>query len=239
MKMSGHVWCVVVMLTLFVCCCVVHTSSPTEPPGPPGIPASREVKIKQGKLRGFVLKYKRGAVEIFLGIPYASPPVGSQRFMPPGSPPPWPGVRLADSFGPVCPQNPPDISNEKEALKAMSAGRYNYLKRLLPYLRNQSEDCLYLNIYAPSPGLLLKSGDITLQFRLIFCLRREVLYDRHRYGISFPSVMAKRKPHRNINGEMLIWMESRNLDGISCTERNNLTAFHQAEISASLARTSI
>ena len=27
-----------------------------------------------------------------------------------------------------------------------------YLRKLLPYLRNQSEDCLYLNIYAPVTG---------------------------------------------------------------------------------------
>jgi len=124
-------------------------------PQQPSIPLTREIVIKQGKLRGIALKSSnpnRGPVDIFLGIPYAAPPVGTQRFMPPGSPPPWPGVRQADSFGPVCPQKPPDISNEKEALKAMSAGRFHYLKRLLPYLRNQSEDCLYLNIYAPSGG---------------------------------------------------------------------------------------
>jgi neuroligin len=148
---------------------VVLSASPSEP----AAPTIREVKIKQGKLRGFILKSSspnRGNVEIFLGIPYASPPVGTQRFMPPGSPPPWSGVRLADSFGPVCPQRPPDISNEKEALKAMSAGRYNYLKRLLPYLRNQSEDCLYLNIYAPSPGMYYKYYYITLEYILIVAI---------------------------------------------------------------------
>jgi carboxylesterase type B len=46
----------------------------------------------------------------------------------------------------------PDISNETEALEKMPKGRYEYLKRLLPYLSNQSEDCLYLNIYAPIQG---------------------------------------------------------------------------------------
>jgi neuroligin len=30
--------------------------------------------------------------------------------------------------------------------------RLVYLRKLLPYLRNQSEDCLYLNIYAPVTG---------------------------------------------------------------------------------------
>jgi hypothetical protein len=34
----------------------------------------------------------------------------------------------------------------------MPKGRLEYLKRLLPYLKNQSEDCLYLNIYAPIQG---------------------------------------------------------------------------------------
>jgi neuroligin len=58
-------------------------------------------------------------------------------------------VRIADTLGPVCPQKLPDITNETAALERMPKGRVEYLKRLLPYLKNQSEDCLYLNIYAP------------------------------------------------------------------------------------------
>jgi neuroligin len=61
-------------------------------------------------------------------------------------------VRIADTAGPVCPQKLPDISNETAALERMPKGRVEYLKRLLPYLKNQSEDCLYLNIYAPVQG---------------------------------------------------------------------------------------
>lgn len=34
----------------------------------------------------------------------------------------------------------------------MPKGRLEYLRRLLPYLQNQSEDCLYLNIYVPIQG---------------------------------------------------------------------------------------
>lgn len=55
-------------------------------------------------------------------------------------------------FSAVCPQRLPDIANETAALERMPRGRLDYLKRLLPYLKNQSEDCLYLNIYAPIQG---------------------------------------------------------------------------------------
>lgn len=87
-----------------------------------------------------------------LGIPYASPPVGKLRFMPPVTPSHWSGVRSAHVPGPVCPQKLPDISNETLALRTMTNGRLNVLKRLLPQLQNQSEDCLYLNIFAPATG---------------------------------------------------------------------------------------
>lgn len=55
-------------------------------------------------------------------------------------------------FGPVCPQRLPNIANETAALERMPKGRLEYLRRLLPYLHNQSEDCLYLNIYVPIQG---------------------------------------------------------------------------------------
>lgn len=34
----------------------------------------------------------------------------------------------------------------------MPKGRYQYLKKLIPLLVNQSEDCLTLNIYVPGSG---------------------------------------------------------------------------------------
>lgn len=34
----------------------------------------------------------------------------------------------------------------------MPKGRLEYLKRLLPFLQNQSEDCLYLNVFSPVHG---------------------------------------------------------------------------------------
>ncbi|XP_076221882.1 uncharacterized protein LOC116429173 isoform X2 [Nomia melanderi] len=108
---------------------------------------TREVRVKQGRLRGMVVQPRSNhdlqPVDVFLGVPYAEPPVGSLRFSPPRSPEPWRVVRQSLDFAPVCPQVVPKLRDE------VKPARYEYLERLLPYLKNQSEDCLYLNIYAP------------------------------------------------------------------------------------------
>lgn len=116
---------------------------------------SRTVRTKYGDVSGVIVTLDSKhlqPVEVFRGIPYASPPIGSLRFMPPVTGALWSGVKIADKFSPVCPQRLPDIFNETSALKRMPKGRLEYLKRILPYLQNQSEDCLYLNIYAPAQG---------------------------------------------------------------------------------------
>ncbi|XP_054273018.1 neuroligin-4, Y-linked-like [Macrosteles quadrilineatus] len=117
-----------------------------------GFVASRVVRTKNGEVSGLVVQPESrhlDPVEVYRGVPYASPPTGVLRFMPPVTGALWSGVKNADRFSPVCPQRLPDIHNETAALKKMPRGRLEYLKRLLPYLSNQSEDCLYLNIYAP------------------------------------------------------------------------------------------
>lgn len=117
--------------------------------------SSRVVRTKYGDVSGVIVtpdSRRLDAVEVFRGVPYASPPVGSLRFMPPVTGSLWSGVKVADKFQPVCPQRLPNVSDETAALKTMARGRIQYLHRLLPYLQNQSEDCLYLNIYAPAQG---------------------------------------------------------------------------------------
>nr|UUB32787.1 carboxylesterase COEL1 [Dendroctonus rhizophagus] len=108
---------------------------------------TREVVLrKQGKVQGRIVQlrnYSLPRVEIYRGIPYAAPPVGEFRFMPPNSnAPSWKGVKYLDHFGPVCPQKFPDMST-------LSSERRQYINRLKLFLKHESEDCLYLNIYAP------------------------------------------------------------------------------------------
>ncbi|CAK1600376.1 unnamed protein product [Parnassius mnemosyne] len=115
--------------------------------------SSKIIQTKYGKLQGIVLAMDEhrylSPLEVFLGVPYATPPVGSNRFSPTRTPSPWDGVRVSDRPGPACPQKLPDLDNERTILEKMPKGRLEYLKRLMPYLKNQSEDCLYLNIFAP------------------------------------------------------------------------------------------
>ncbi|XP_075979907.1 uncharacterized protein LOC142979037 [Anticarsia gemmatalis] len=110
---------------------------------------TREYHLRQGALRGWIVKpsrhYDLQYVEMFLGIPYAAPPTGSLRFMPPVSAPPWPGVKMATHFAPVCPQSFPPMKKENPPSK----GRQLYMTQLKKFLKNESEDCLYLNIYVP------------------------------------------------------------------------------------------
>jgi para-nitrobenzyl esterase len=70
---------------------------------------------------------------VFRGIPYAAPPVGELRFRPPMRPEPWSGVRETITFAPMSLQPPPDAMGSIPGDPA-----------------EQSEDCLYLNIYTPA-----------------------------------------------------------------------------------------
>lgn len=117
--------------------------------------SSRIVETSSGAVRGIIVELASRhlePVEVFRGVPYAAPPVGSLRFRAPQPPARWTGTKLADTFPAVCPQNFPDLSNRSAALHYMPKGRYTFLKKFLPFLVNQSEDCLFLNIYVPGNG---------------------------------------------------------------------------------------
>ncbi|XP_013395790.1 putative inactive carboxylesterase 4 [Lingula anatina] len=89
------------------------------------------VNTTNGTLSGIREMVGEKPVHLFLGIPYAKPPVGELRFKNPLPALNWTGVRNATEFGDTC----------------MSAS---------PVSPKMSEDCLTLNIYVP--GDVIDSG---------------------------------------------------------------------------------
>ena len=76
-----------------------------------------------GSMRGIATSSYR----MFAGVPYAEPPVGARRWRAPTPRAPWSGVRDTLSYGSSCVQPTP----------------------FDPAMGAQSEDCLFLNVYAP------------------------------------------------------------------------------------------
>ncbi|XP_063068169.1 neuroligin 4 X-linked a isoform X2 [Engraulis encrasicolus] len=107
------------------------------------------VTTNYGKLRGIKTALPNeilGPVEQYLGIPYALPPMGEHRFQPPEPPLSWPGIRNATQFAPVCPQFLEDRFLLNDMLPVWFTAN---LDTVVTYVQEQSEDCLYLNVYVP------------------------------------------------------------------------------------------
>src|SRR5262245_47523662 len=82
------------------------------------------VTVDTGQLRGVV----KDAVASFRGIPYAAPPTGNLRWRAPQAPAKWSGIRDVENFGNDCVQH-------------------------RAYDMPQSEDCLFLNVWAPAAAV--------------------------------------------------------------------------------------
>ncbi|XP_068612126.1 neuroligin-2a [Brachionichthys hirsutus] len=117
------------------------------------------VTTNYGKLRGIKKDLNNeilGPVEQYLGVPYATAPIGDRRFQPPEAPGSWQEIRNATQFAPVCPQNVHGVLPEI----MLPVWFTDNLDVAAGYIQNQSEDCLYLNIYVPTEdGPLTKKHD--------------------------------------------------------------------------------
>uniref|UniRef100_A0A8C9X481 Neuroligin 2a n=1 Tax=Sander lucioperca TaxID=283035 RepID=A0A8C9X481_SANLU len=117
------------------------------------------VTTNYGKIRGIKKDLNNeilGPVEQYLGVPYATAPIGDRRFQPPEAPGSWQEIRNATQFAPVCPQNVHGVLPEI----MLPVWFTDNLDVAAGYIQNQSEDCLYLNVYVPTEdGPLTKKHD--------------------------------------------------------------------------------
>ncbi|XP_045060406.1 acetylcholinesterase isoform X4 [Desmodus rotundus] len=97
------------------------------------------VTVRGGHLRGIRLMAPGGPVSAFLGIPFAEPPVGPRRFLPPEPKRPWSGVLDATAFQSVCYQYVDTLYPGFEGIEMWNPNR------------ELSENCLYLNVWTPYP----------------------------------------------------------------------------------------
>lgn len=90
------------------------------------------VETTAGKVRGASVGNMHAKVDVFKGIPYGAPTDGAGRFLPPGKPQSWTGVRDALDFGLRSPQSQVTLVPE-----------FGVFDRREP----MGEDCLCLNVW--------------------------------------------------------------------------------------------
>ncbi|MDQ1078940.1 carboxylesterase/lipase family protein [Pseudoroseomonas cervicalis] len=96
-------------------------------------PAARPIQVETeaGPVQGVAAPEGQA----FLNIPFAAPPTGPRRWLPPAPPEPWSAPRDATRLGPGCLQNFSPAYLQGQTATWMQAGE---------------EDCLNLNVYAPA-----------------------------------------------------------------------------------------
>jgi para-nitrobenzyl esterase len=115
-------------LTMLTLTLVISALYPGSASARSSLGGARVTTVGGGAVRGVAVS---GAYE-FLGLPYAAPPTGRLRWRPPRPPVEWRGIWDATQFAPSCPQ--PTQFNPFLPPGALS------------------EDCLYLNVYTPTPS---------------------------------------------------------------------------------------
>ena len=101
-----------------------------------GIAAEASASAPTASTRDGVLQgRKKDGLDVFLGIPFAAPPVGALRWKEPQPVTAWTGTRKADAYAASCMQKP--------GIPVSAGGTAGAL----------SEDCLYLNVWTPRTGV--------------------------------------------------------------------------------------
>ena len=85
-----------------------------------------------------------GAIEYFLGVPFAQPPVGELRWQPPQPLAAEPGTVPALHFAPACEQGPHMVKWYRDLVASFGGDPATF------GAPEVSEDCLYLNIWKPA-----------------------------------------------------------------------------------------
>lgn len=97
------------------------------------------IPTRNGKVRGLNVPVLGGTVTAFLGIPYAQPPLGRLRFKKPQSLTKWSDIWNATKYANSCYQN---IDQSFPGFHGSEMWNPN---------TDLSEDCLYLNVWVPTP----------------------------------------------------------------------------------------
>ena len=86
------------------------------------------IQIENGQVRGEVVEFLNKTIDVFTGIRYGKPPIGDLRFKRPFKTENWSDVY--------------DAITEKNSCHQISIFGYGISKHI-------SEDCLFLNVWAP------------------------------------------------------------------------------------------
>ncbi|MDD5666091.1 MAG: carboxylesterase family protein [Actinomycetota bacterium] len=84
-------------------------------------------QLQSGPISGLL----EDGIWVYLGIPYAAPPVDELRWREPQPVEPWEDVLACEEFGPACPQSDDDWTGMMD-------------------IGDMDEDCLYLNVWTPA-----------------------------------------------------------------------------------------